>query len=290
LKAHDNRDSDPYHHETKEPVVFVLMPFRAEYGDLYELVACPGDYFSADTALGIGISPTDRPRWHSSLVALDEALEAFSKLAPRQAKVVELRYFGGLSEEETAEVLKISTRTVRRDWDFAKSWLMRERAGRAQWHYFETGFVRNYASYRSLPSKQVAWTAPLGTGVSHKTAVRISRGFTVIDLDRTKDPSQPPYHVGKKPSASTYNRTAAVGMSQELPILFPEIQRVGSPSRSSLTAMCSTTVPLDDLTLLFNQEALELALHLGHGGLLLLQLRLNALELLGFHGLHLVVC
>src|ERR1700674_466265 len=66
------------------------------------------------------------PERDSSLVALDEALEAFSKLAPRQAKVIELRYFGGLGEEETAEVLKISTRTVRRDWDFAKSWLMRE--------------------------------------------------------------------------------------------------------------------------------------------------------------------
>jgi RNA polymerase sigma factor (TIGR02999 family) len=66
------------------------------------------------------------PERDSSLVALDEALETFSKLAPRQAKVVELRYFGGLSEEETAEVLKTSTRTVRRDWDFAKSWLMRE--------------------------------------------------------------------------------------------------------------------------------------------------------------------
>jgi RNA polymerase sigma factor (TIGR02999 family) len=62
----------------------------------------------------------------SSLVALDEALEAFSKIAPRQAKVVELRYFGGLTEEEIAEVLKISPRTVRRDWEFAKSWLTRE--------------------------------------------------------------------------------------------------------------------------------------------------------------------
>ena len=66
------------------------------------------------------------PERDSSLVALDEALEAFTKLAPRQAKVVELRYFGGLSEEETAEVLRISVRTVRRDWDFSKSWLMRE--------------------------------------------------------------------------------------------------------------------------------------------------------------------
>ena len=70
--------------------------------------------------------PVLSPERDSSLVALDEALEAFSKLAPRQAKVVELRYFGGLSEEETAEVLKVTSRTVRRDWDLAKSWLMRE--------------------------------------------------------------------------------------------------------------------------------------------------------------------
>jgi len=47
-------------------------------------------------------------------------------VAPRQAKVVELRYFGGLSEEEIVQVLEISPRTVRRDWDFAKAWLMRE--------------------------------------------------------------------------------------------------------------------------------------------------------------------
>ena len=66
------------------------------------------------------------PERDSSLVALDEALEVFSKLAPRQAKVVELRYFGGLSEEETARVLEVSARTVRRDWDLARSWLMRE--------------------------------------------------------------------------------------------------------------------------------------------------------------------
>jgi len=66
------------------------------------------------------------PERDSSLVALDEALGAFAKLAPRQAQVVELRYFGGLAEEEIAEVLQTSPRTVRRDWDFAKSWLKRE--------------------------------------------------------------------------------------------------------------------------------------------------------------------
>jgi RNA polymerase sigma factor (TIGR02999 family) len=61
-----------------------------------------------------------------SILALDEALTAFSQVAPRQAKVVELRYFGGLSEEEIVATLKISPRTVRRDWDLAKAWLLRE--------------------------------------------------------------------------------------------------------------------------------------------------------------------
>lgn len=60
------------------------------------------------------------------VLALDEALTAFSKIAPRQAKVVELRYFGGLSEEEIAELTGSSTRTVRRDWQFAKAWLQQE--------------------------------------------------------------------------------------------------------------------------------------------------------------------
>jgi RNA polymerase sigma factor (TIGR02999 family) len=66
------------------------------------------------------------PEPDRSIVALDEALSAFSQVAPRQANVVELRYFGGLSEEEIVEVLKISPRTVRRDWEFAKAWLTRE--------------------------------------------------------------------------------------------------------------------------------------------------------------------
>jgi RNA polymerase sigma factor (TIGR02999 family) len=64
------------------------------------------------------------------ILALHDALTSFAKIAPRQAKVVELRYFGGLSEEEAAEVLNTSARTVRRDWEFAKAWLQRElRAG-----------------------------------------------------------------------------------------------------------------------------------------------------------------
>ncbi len=62
----------------------------------------------------------------ADLVALDEALTGLDKLNPRQSKVVELRFFGGLSLEETAEVLNISPVTVRRDWSLARVWLLRE--------------------------------------------------------------------------------------------------------------------------------------------------------------------
>jgi RNA polymerase sigma factor (TIGR02999 family) len=61
-----------------------------------------------------------------TILALDDALTAFSQVAPRQARVVELRYFGGLTEEEVVAALKISQRTVRRDWHFAKAWLLHE--------------------------------------------------------------------------------------------------------------------------------------------------------------------
>ena len=63
-----------------------------------------------------------------SMIALDEALTAFSEVAARQAKVVELRYFGGLNEQEIAEAMEISPRTVQRDWEFARVWLARELA------------------------------------------------------------------------------------------------------------------------------------------------------------------
>lgn len=60
------------------------------------------------------------------LVALDDALQGLEKLDPRKSRVVELRYFGGLSVEETAEVLGVSVPTVVRDWNTAKAWLRRE--------------------------------------------------------------------------------------------------------------------------------------------------------------------
>lgn len=72
------------------------------------------------------------PAQDRSVIALDDALAAFSESASRQARVVELRYFGGLTEEEIATVLDVSPRTVRRDWEFARAWLARELARSAK--------------------------------------------------------------------------------------------------------------------------------------------------------------
>jgi RNA polymerase sigma factor (TIGR02999 family) len=62
----------------------------------------------------------------SDLVAIDDALQSLSVIDPRKSKVVELRFFGGLSVEETAEALQVSIDTVARDWKLARSWLLRE--------------------------------------------------------------------------------------------------------------------------------------------------------------------
>jgi RNA polymerase sigma-70 factor (ECF subfamily) len=64
------------------------------------------------------------------LVALDDALEVLARVDARKSQVVELRFFGGLSVEETAEALKISPETVTRDWRLAKVWLLHEISGR----------------------------------------------------------------------------------------------------------------------------------------------------------------
>ena len=60
------------------------------------------------------------------LVALDKALQTLEGIAERQARVVECRFFGGMSLEDTAAVLGVSPRTVNRDWMFARAWLQRE--------------------------------------------------------------------------------------------------------------------------------------------------------------------
>ena len=68
------------------------------------------------------VSPDSR----SDLLAIDEALTRLAEMDPRKGRIVELRFFGGLSVKETAEVLKVSQETVLRDWKLAKAWLLNE--------------------------------------------------------------------------------------------------------------------------------------------------------------------
>ena len=65
------------------------------------------------------------------IIALDDALKTLAALDERKSRVVELKFFGGVTNEEIAEVLRISTDTVKRDWRFARTWLLRELAGDA---------------------------------------------------------------------------------------------------------------------------------------------------------------
>lgn len=74
----------------------------------------------------VAVAPDD----HSvNVIAVDRALEALAAVEPRKARVVELRFFGGLSVEETADVLHMSADTIKRDWRQAKEWLARELGG-----------------------------------------------------------------------------------------------------------------------------------------------------------------
>jgi RNA polymerase sigma factor (TIGR02999 family) len=66
------------------------------------------------------------PARGENLLALDDALTALAEVDPRKSRVVELRYFGGLTEKETAIVLGVSPETVQREWRVAKVWLLRE--------------------------------------------------------------------------------------------------------------------------------------------------------------------
>lgn len=79
-----------------------------------------GHKLTLDEALGVGA----KNEWH--VLAIEDALTDLEKLDARQAKIVELRFFGGLSIPETAHVLDVSETTVKRDWTMAKAWLQRE--------------------------------------------------------------------------------------------------------------------------------------------------------------------
>ena len=80
-------------------------------------------------SLDEGLVPVGQPG--RDLIALDDALNALAQLDARKSKVVELRFFGGLTTQETAEVLNVSQDTVVRDWRFAKAWLQNEMTNRS---------------------------------------------------------------------------------------------------------------------------------------------------------------
>ena len=83
------------------------------------------------TRVTLGENPAGRCPPPEDLLAIDAALAALTGQHPRKGQVVELRFFGGLNVEETAEALGVSQETVLRDWRFARSWLLRELSGRA---------------------------------------------------------------------------------------------------------------------------------------------------------------
>jgi RNA polymerase sigma-70 factor, ECF subfamily len=79
--------------------------------------------------VSLDVAPVVAPVASADLVAVDDALRQLAKVDERKSQVVEMRFFGGLSVEETAEVLKVSPETVMRDWKIAKAWLLRELNG-----------------------------------------------------------------------------------------------------------------------------------------------------------------
>ena len=88
--------------------------------------SCRGKRGGGTALLALDEALNFSPGRSATLVALDEALNDFARMDPRKAQVVELRYFGGLSVEETAEALGVHPNTVIRDWSLAKVWLKRE--------------------------------------------------------------------------------------------------------------------------------------------------------------------
>ena len=81
------------------------------------------------SAVDLDQIPTGDSHAAFTLCALDDALESLTRIDPRRAKVIELRFFGGLSVDETADVLQVSPQTVMRDWRLARAWLARELRG-----------------------------------------------------------------------------------------------------------------------------------------------------------------
>jgi RNA polymerase sigma factor (TIGR02999 family) len=84
------------------------------------------DRLEHSTAIDLDQLPMPRTELSAQICALDDALSALARIDPRRAQVIELRFFGGLTVEETGQVLQLSAQTVMRDWRLARAWLARE--------------------------------------------------------------------------------------------------------------------------------------------------------------------
>ena len=100
----------------------VMRRILVDHARAHMAAARGGEFQQVEWDEAIGV-PAERSR---ELVALDDALQKLEKLNPRQGKIIELRYIGGLSFEETGAVLDISPRTAKRDWTLARLWLFKE--------------------------------------------------------------------------------------------------------------------------------------------------------------------
>lgn len=87
---------------------------------------------AGETALSLDEAAAMPNQRGVDLIALDDALEALAKIDPQQGRIIELRFFAGLSVEETAEVLGVSSATVKRDWTAARAWLRRRMGGESR--------------------------------------------------------------------------------------------------------------------------------------------------------------
>jgi RNA polymerase sigma factor (TIGR02999 family) len=111
--------------ETQNRAHFVAVAARLMRQILIDYARSRGASLRVDVELA-GDPAAMSPKQGADLVALDDALKNLSERDEQQAQIVEMRYFGGLTIDETAEVLKISPATVKRDWSMARAWLARE--------------------------------------------------------------------------------------------------------------------------------------------------------------------
>jgi RNA polymerase sigma factor (TIGR02999 family) len=102
--------------------VDALLSWRRDYARRRDRTKRGGDAILVSLVEAANVPSPER----ADMLALDDALQRLEALDPRKGRIVEMRFFGGLSLEETAEALNVSVATVRRDWSLARTWLFRE--------------------------------------------------------------------------------------------------------------------------------------------------------------------